>query len=131
MDPQVLGPILGVDDVRGGHSELLLRQARDAYCGAQRDGQQIDQRFFHFYLPGKGEPQVPLNWLLSDAVAERIWGSTTDPKWGTDNLDELKCLRAVLNQWTRNPQGEAICASPPAEQWLLPPKPHHRFFDLF
>jgi hypothetical protein len=90
-DPQVLAPLLGVYNVRGGHSTVLLHDARTEFCADD------NRRFFHFYLPGTGSPAIPMNWLLSDAAAERIWNSTTDEPIG--NAQELRCMRAQFRYW--------------------------------
>jgi hypothetical protein len=105
MDIQVLAPLLGVYNVRGGHSAALLRQAREQYCGAG------GPRFFHFYLPGAGEPQIPLNWLLSNTAARRIWESTKSSE--LENARELQCMQSMLRRWTSEarPQSEG---TPPA-----------------
>jgi hypothetical protein len=69
---QLLSPPLGGVAVRGGPSAVLLRQARDHYCGAQ----QSTQAFFHFYLPGRPDgSELPLNWIVSDATALLIWNA--------------------------------------------------------
>ena len=57
---QILAPIMGLYHVRGGHSAVLLRQARDQFCGAR-------PRFVHFYLPADEGRPIPLNWVLSNA----------------------------------------------------------------
>jgi hypothetical protein len=90
-DPQVLAPALGVYNVRGGHSTVLLREARTEFCAAD------NRRFFHFYLPGDGSPPIPMNWLLSDMAAEHIWSSTEYEPIG--NAQELRCMRAQFRYW--------------------------------
>jgi hypothetical protein len=100
MDLQVLAPVLGLNKVRGGHSAVLLRNARAKYCAG------ADQRFFHFYLPS-GANGVPLNWILSDGVANRVWRSTEDEPSG--NARELACMRAWFRQWTTGPAGSGGC----------------------
>jgi hypothetical protein len=90
-DLQVLAPLLGVYNVRGGHSTVLLQDARTEFC------EDNNHRFFHFYLPGAGPPAIPMNWLLSDVAAERIWKATNDEPIG--NAQELKCMRAQFRYW--------------------------------
>jgi hypothetical protein len=69
---QLLAPALGLLAVRGGHSAVLLRQARDRFCAPQ----QSTQAFFHFYLPARPDgAEVPLNWILSDTTAAFIWNA--------------------------------------------------------
>jgi hypothetical protein len=89
---QLLAPVLGLYNVRGGHAAVELRQARARYCAdSTSPTYQCDmphglpvrcvtpapeaarQRFFHFYLPGEGDKAVPLNWILSDSTARFIW----------------------------------------------------------
>ncbi len=87
---QLLAPVFGLYNVRGGHSAVLLREARAAYCPDDTPPvYQCDvpsglpvrcvtpdaarQRFFHFYLPADGSTPVPLNWTLSDSMARFIW----------------------------------------------------------
>ena len=91
VDLQVLAPVLGLNKVRSGHSAVVLRDARDYLCTS------ADQHFFHFYLPGGGATEMPLNWILSDAVADRIWRSTEDEPSG--NAIELACMQALFRKW--------------------------------
>ncbi|GEM_PF-1579908 len=87
---QLLAPLLGLYNVRGGHSAVLLRGARAAFCPDDKPPiYQCDkanglpvrcittearrQRFFHFYLSADGDKPVPLNWVLSDSAARFIW----------------------------------------------------------
>ena len=56
---QLLAPIAGLLNVRGGHSAVLLRAARDAYGTS----------FVHFMLPGHGSRDVPLICALSADTA--------------------------------------------------------------
>ncbi|HEY7580222.1 MAG TPA: hypothetical protein VH855_21755 [Acetobacteraceae bacterium] len=92
---QVFAPLLGLYHVRGGHSAVLLRQARDELC--DQPGQ---PRFVHFYLPADHGSSVPLNWVLSDATARFIWGATPDGGAFNDqqvrNETELSNLAAAL-----------------------------------
>ncbi len=87
---QVLGPLVGLYSVRGGHSASLLREASRAYCGTT-------QRFFHFYLPAVGKnggTEVPLNWVLSRRIVEQIWRALRQPVVGNER--ERLCLNKVL-----------------------------------
>ena len=67
---QILAPLAGLNAVRGGHSAVLLRAARDTY----------QERFFHFALPGQDGREVPLNWVLSDATTAFIRGALGEDK---------------------------------------------------
>jgi hypothetical protein len=84
---QILEPLIGLYHVRGGHSAVLLRQARDQFCGAR-------PRFVHFYLPSDHGRPVPLNWVLSEKTARFIWTAFTDEQ--IPNAAELKRLDAAL-----------------------------------
>jgi hypothetical protein len=64
---QILAPLLGIYDVRSGHSTASLHQAREQYCSKER------RSFFHFYLPRVAKKDVPLNWILSEDVADGLW----------------------------------------------------------
>lgn len=69
---QILAPLIGLYNVRGGHSAVLLRQAHDEFCRSR-------PRFVHLYLPADQGRAVPLNWVLSDETARFIWtGFTND-----------------------------------------------------
>ena len=78
---QLLAPLAGLNAVRGGHSNVLLRQARDQY----------GERFFHFFLPGDGGKEVPLNWVLSDGTTAFIRGAIKESKL-SGNDKELQRL---------------------------------------
>jgi hypothetical protein len=65
---QFLVPLAGLTAVRSGHSRALLQQALEDFC--DEGGQQA---FFHFYLYDSPDFEVPLNWSLSEAVADFIW----------------------------------------------------------
>ena len=78
---QILAPLAGLNAVRGGHSNVLLRQAR----------QQYGERFFHFFLPGDGGKEVPLNWVLSDATTAFIRRAINEDKQ-SGNARELQRL---------------------------------------
>jgi hypothetical protein len=84
---QIFAPIVGLYHVRGGHSAVLLRQAHDQFCGAR-------PRFVHFYLPADHGSPIPLNWVLSDAIARFIWGAFTDDQ--VLNATELRTLDTAL-----------------------------------
>jgi hypothetical protein len=84
---QILAPLVGLYHVRGGHSAVLLRQARDQFCGAP-------PRFAHFYLPADNGTAVPLNWVLSNDMGHFIWSAFTNDQ--VKNADELKQLDAAL-----------------------------------
>jgi hypothetical protein len=66
-----VAPLIGLNQVRVGHVDILLRRAADQYC------QKGSQSFFHFYLPGRGTESVPLNWVLSKTMACHIWRSAS------------------------------------------------------
>ena len=85
---QILAPLLGFYHVRGGHSVVLLRQARDQFCTEP-------PRFVHFYLPGDDNGRaIPLNWVLSDAIGQFIWTAFVSKR--VSNATELDRLRAAL-----------------------------------
>jgi hypothetical protein len=88
---QFLVPFLGLINVRGGHSQVALRQARDAYCGP---GDPASQSFFHFYLykPSNGKG-VPLNWVLSQGMVDYIWNRVMTR---TPNEPESQRMRQAL-----------------------------------
>ena len=85
---QILAPLSGLYHVRGGHSAVLLRQARDQFCLPRT-------RFVHFYLPADEEGRsIPLNWVLSNRAAGSIWQAFTDRQ--VKNAAELTTLDAAL-----------------------------------
>ncbi len=93
MSLQVLGPILGMYNVRGGQSAAFLRDAAHEFC----DGP--SQRFFHFYLSGQTKPAIPMNWMLSDGTARLIWGDTdpnNDAAKAIGNAAELDRMQKAL-----------------------------------
>jgi hypothetical protein len=61
-----LAPFAGLYQVRAGHVAKLLRRARAGWCAPE-------QRFFHFYLGARGGEPVPLNWVLSQPMADHVW----------------------------------------------------------
>jgi hypothetical protein len=71
---------------------VLLRQARDTYCG-----ERSAKAFFHFYLfylPARNGKELPLNWILSDDTAQFIWNAMDDV--GTGNDEEHKSLKTIF-----------------------------------
>jgi hypothetical protein len=84
-DDQLSAPVRGLDGVRRGHAQLVLRQVLRRYCPEP-------QRFFHFYLYRDRDHSVPLNWSLSKSVADFIW----DGMATTSNDAELQRLKATL-----------------------------------
>jgi hypothetical protein len=92
---QMLAPLVGVYDVRGGHSTALLHQAREQYCSGNH------RSFFHFYLPPINGKDVPLNWILSEKIAGGIWDAltrvpTSKEEFDPGNKEELDALKAAL-----------------------------------
>jgi hypothetical protein len=65
---EALAPIIGLNEARAGHVDALLRRARDLWCAPH-------QSFFHFYLGARGSEPVPLNWVLSQRMADFVWRS--------------------------------------------------------
>jgi hypothetical protein len=109
---QILAPLSGLYHVRGGHSAVLLRQAKDNFC---RPGK---RRFAHFYLPANHGSAIPINWQLSDSAARFIWGHSLD---GDDdkgafsdkpvkNQSELEQLRQILTPLTMDETAPCRCA---------------------
>jgi hypothetical protein len=64
---QLFAPLEGVYTVRAGHSQVVLREIYDEFCAPDRPS------FFHFYLYRKDDEDIPLNWVLSDSIADYIW----------------------------------------------------------
>jgi hypothetical protein len=91
LPSQLLAPLLGLYNVRGGHSAVALGEARKRYCP--------DRAFFHFYLPGLPDgTDVPLNWILSNDTAEFIWNKAMEvPDSG--NQRESQNLSTKLSEW--------------------------------
>jgi hypothetical protein len=85
---QFLVPLAGLTAVRSGHSRALLQQALEDFC--DEGGQQA---FFHFYLYDAPDFDVPLNWSLSEAVADFIWDDAIDV---CGNAADRKNLVATL-----------------------------------
>ncbi|MEI9995765.1 MAG: hypothetical protein WDM91_14310 [Rhizomicrobium sp.] len=87
-DSQFLVPLIGLAAVRSGHSRALLQQALEDFCG--EGGQQA---FFDFYLYSAPDFTIPLNWSLSERVADFIW----DGSMATcGNVAERRNLVATL-----------------------------------
>jgi hypothetical protein len=84
---QILAPLAGLNAMRGGHSNVLLRQARDQY------GERFF-RFFRFFLPGDDGKEVPLNWALSDATTAFICGAI-----GEEQMSGNKGTRGSWRGW--------------------------------
>jgi hypothetical protein len=82
---QLLAPILGLYNVRGGHSAVLLRAAKDIY----------KTNFVHFMLPGDNGRDVPLNWVLSADTASFIRRATRGQD-ALENAEERKRLHELL-----------------------------------
>jgi hypothetical protein len=85
---QFLVPMIGLASVRGGHSRAFLREALDNFC--DEGGQQA---FFHFYLYDAPDFDVPLNWSLSEKVADYIWNGAMA---ACGNAAETRNLLATL-----------------------------------
>jgi hypothetical protein len=88
---QLLAPLLGLYNVRGGHSAVLLRDAPQAYCPG--DGNQ-EKRFFHFFLTARGDREVPLNWILADDTARYILSAMDEKASG--NPEEQESLKKTF-----------------------------------
>lgn len=82
---QVLAPISGLYNVRGGHSAVLLWAAQDIY----------KTNFVHFMLPGIDGGDVPLNWVLSADTTSQIRKATSVPH-DLKNHEERTRLRELL-----------------------------------
>lgn len=99
---QVLMPVMGLYNVRGGHTALALRQAVQQYCSGPNG-----QRFFHFYLPGVDGTDVPLNWVLSPGMVRGIWHQMDNAEIG--NRAEAAAMQAAFAA-----DGQAAAAPPPS-----------------
>ena len=84
---QFLAPLIGLNSVRSGHSNVALRDARASYCAPGK------KAFFHFYLYADSSHRVPLNWTLSRYIADYIWDDVITKN---GNREELKTLRQLL-----------------------------------
>jgi hypothetical protein len=82
MAADVLAPLVGLYQARAGHVDALLRRARSAWCGPH-------QSFFHFYLGARGAEPVPLNWVLSDGMADHVWRSAGDQDLNGETQDAI------------------------------------------
>ena len=92
MVSDALAPLIGLYQARAGHVDALLRRARAAWCGPR-------QAFFHFYLGARGAEPVPLNWVLSDEMADHVWrsaGTGEDDVFMRANKAEAARLQSVL-----------------------------------
>ena len=78
----ILAPLIGLYHARSGHVDALLRRARAEWCTPT-------QSFFHFYLGPRGADPVPLNWVLSDEMADHIWRSAAHGDAGDETNDQL------------------------------------------
>jgi len=125
---QFLVPLNGLTAVRGGHSRAFLQQAMNDFC--DEGGQQA---FFHFYLYDAEKFSVPLNWSLSEKVADYIW---TGAMAHCGNLAEETNLVATLKvdpaSWKLNPDRPRRAARP---IWACKNKPDAKpekanIFDL-
>jgi hypothetical protein len=85
---QFVAPLVGLNSARGGHSHVSLRRARAEYCGDTHR-----KMFFHFYLYRDEAHDVPLNWTLSQYIADYIWDDVLE-KYG--NSAEVRALRRLL-----------------------------------
>jgi hypothetical protein len=104
---QALAPLLGLYNVRGGHSDWILREVRQEYC----DGDREHQRFYHFYLYRIDE-DVPLNWVLSRQISCKIWNAVwQDVKGGVNpNLPEVEALARLLGVPQQSWGGRSMAA---------------------
>jgi hypothetical protein len=102
---QLLAPVLALYNVRGGHSQVALRDARAGLCERGR--------FFHFYLPARrsgGGTSIPMNWVVSRTTAEIIWDAmlanpAQDPEQAVidvGNGAEWEALRAAITSATND-----------------------------
>ena len=85
---QLLAPLEGINSVRGGHSDLALRQAREEFCNGKNG-----PRFFHLYLYSPDGKPIPLNWVLSEKTGDEIWDGVINAK---GNVCERYALRQTL-----------------------------------
>ena len=92
---QALAPVLGLANVRGGHSAVLLGSTAQSLCAS-------GQNFFHFYLPGEPisptatvRTDVPLNWVLSNWTTQAIRDAVKDAS--IENDTELCRLKSTLD----------------------------------
>ena len=112
---QFLVPLSGLTAVRSGHSRALLQQALRNYC--DEGGQQA---FFHFYLYNAPDFDIPLNWSLSEKVADFIWNDAIEVCGNkADRSNLIATLRLGADAWKApaaqtNRAGRTIqtCAGP-------------------
>ena len=110
---QFLVPLNGLTAVRSGHSRALLQQALADFC--DEAGQQA---FFHFYLYNASDFDIPLNWSLSERVADFIWDKDMDVCGNAaDSQNLLATLRVKPEDWkirsTRASRAIHTCSGPP------------------
>ena len=92
---QFLVPLIGLTAVRSGHSRAYLQAALQDFC--DEGGQQA---FFHFYLYDAPDFDVPLNWSLSEKVADFIWTDAMAMCGNqADRLNLVATLRLDPNAW--------------------------------
>lgn len=99
MAADILAPLVGLYEARAGHVDTLLRRARAAWCKPR-------QAFFHFYLGALGADPVPLNWVLSQPMADHVWLSAGHGDPGAEagdlfvaaNRQEAARLHGVLSR---------------------------------
>lgn len=121
---QLLVPLLGLSAVRDGHSHVALKEAQQGYCAEAGH-----QAFFNFYLYNGRDFDVPLNWVLSEKVAQFIWSDTDGALSACWNEAEQKNLRATLDappeSWTpgAKPRGVYACKLGKVVQVPLPDLP--------
>ena len=107
----VLAPFIGLYSARGGHVDALLRRARAEWCGTP-------QSFFHFYLGALGRDPVPLNWVLSDEMANHVWLSAGLGDAGNEANDPV-----VESNRREGARLDAALGSVKQGQGALPPGP--------
>ena len=87
---QLVAPLVGLYNVRGGHSAVALREAQNRYC--------FPQSFFHFYLAARpAGPDIPLNWILSTETANFIRDDAMTKVCGSGNAEELEKLSRIFS----------------------------------
>jgi hypothetical protein len=110
----VLAPLIGLYHARSGHVDALLRRARAAWCTPA-------QSFFHFYLGPRGAEAVPLNWVLSDEMADHIWRSAGHGDADGESNDLLiranRAEAAALSQALKTGWTEAGPPRPPVSSY--------------
>jgi len=79
---EVLVPLIGLNNSRGGHSDALLHRVHREHCGG---AQGIS--FFHFYLYSTEDNHTPLNWILSPSITKYIWENAVSNAGNKDEFD--------------------------------------------